>query len=86
MASAMDISPGYLQESQQRTILGVTVLFIVLETLAVAFRFASKLIGRLNWGWDDGFIVLGLILCMVINGCAIGMFSFSTSKVKGGAS
>ncbi|KAH8426118.1 uncharacterized protein LDX57_003860 [Aspergillus melleus] len=71
MASATNLSPGYLHESQQGTILGVTTLFIILETLAVAFRGVSKLIGRLNWGWDDGFIVLGFILCMVINGCAI---------------
>ncbi|PLB43653.1 hypothetical protein P170DRAFT_513988 [Aspergillus steynii IBT 23096] len=71
MASATKFSPGYLQESQQGTILGVTVLFIILETLAVTFRGVSKLIGRLNWGWDDALIVLGFILCTVINGCSI---------------
>lgn len=83
MASAANITPGYLQESQQGTILGVTILFIILETLSVAFRGVSKLIGRLNWGWDDGLIVLGFILCMVINGCAIGMSFYLREKKQG---
>ncbi|KAF7595541.1 hypothetical protein BBP40_005576 [Aspergillus hancockii] len=62
MASTEQDSEEYLHESRQATIYAVTVVFMALETIAVALRFIAKIVGRLNWGFDDGLITLGYAL------------------------
>ncbi|KAI9927530.1 hypothetical protein ASPWEDRAFT_31603 [Aspergillus wentii DTO 134E9] len=71
MASSEQYSQAYLNESKQSLIVGVCVFFISIDTLAVALRFLSKYIGRLRLGWDDVFIVLGLMICIADASCTI---------------
>jgi hypothetical protein len=73
MASREEYPEEYLHESRQATIYAVTIVFMVLETIAVALRFIAKIVGRLSWGLDDGFITLGYALCMSVAACTIGI-------------
>lgn len=68
-------SEEYLHQTKQPLIVGIAVFFIVLEVLATVLRFVSKRIGGVRIGWDDAFVVLGLIFCAGDAGCIIGMKS-----------
>lgn len=72
MANPPSYSEDYLRQTQQPVIYGICSALIVIETLAVALRFVSKVVGRLRWGVDDLFIALGLLINLAIVTCAIG--------------
>lgn len=72
MANPPSYSEEYLRQTQQPVMYGVCSALIVIETLAVAIRFVSKVVGRLRWGVDDLFIVLGLLVNLAIVTCVIG--------------
>ncbi|KAE8323881.1 integral membrane protein [Aspergillus sergii] len=64
MASPEEYSEGFLRQSKQGLINSVSAVFIVLEVVCVALRFVSKRVGRLKLGWDDTFMILGLLFCI----------------------
>ena len=51
-----------------RSILGVGIMFLVLDILAVVARFATRHLKGLHYGWDDWLIVVGLLFYMMQNG------------------
>ncbi|PWY82062.1 integral membrane protein [Aspergillus heteromorphus CBS 117.55] len=69
--STTEYSQAYLNESRQRDLWAVSICFLVLETIAVGLRFLSKRLGRVKWGLDDVFILLGYGCCMTV--AALGL-------------
>ena len=54
--------PGYLEEYSGNRLLGVSILFIILDTLAVSLRFYTRSMTEYsNWGWDDTVLIPALI-------------------------
>lgn len=72
MASPEEYSDGFLRQSKQGLINSVSAVFIVLEVVCVALRFVSKRVGRLKLGWDDAFMVLGLLFCIADAAATMG--------------
>lgn len=73
MVATQEYSEKYLQGSRQSAVVGVTILYIVLEVIALILRQISKRLARIRLGWDDFLIGLGLILCMGLNACSLGI-------------
>jgi len=63
---------GQLAESRQNVVRAVAVVFIVLDTIAIALRFSSKRIGHLKFGSDDGWIFCGFLFSLALLACSIG--------------
>ena len=55
-------SPGApLDSSQSRALLGITIVFSILATLAIAGRFYSRRLKRVSVGIDDWLGLAGLV-------------------------
>lgn len=72
MMTSIEYSEAYLRESEQSTLIGVTIFFITLEFIALFLRQLSKRLGGIRLGWDDVLIFLGLICCTALNACTLG--------------
>jgi hypothetical protein len=64
--------PGYLEEYNGQPLFAVSVAFIVLEIFFVAVRFWSRKIGKIRFGYDDVFILIGAPFCLGICFCSLG--------------
>lgn len=72
MAGTEQYSEEFLHQSKQGLINTVSSVFIALEVFCVSLRFLAKWVGRLKLGWDDAFMILGLILCIADAACTMG--------------
>lgn len=72
VASSSQESPGYLAQSRQDAVRGVAAIFVALDTIAIVMRFTSKRIGRVKFGWDDGWITCGYLCSLAIIACSLG--------------
>ncbi|CRG83763.1 hypothetical protein PISL3812_01119 [Talaromyces islandicus] len=71
VASNSQESPGYLAQSRQDAVRGVAAIFVALDTIAIVLRFTSKRIGRVKFGWDDGWITCGYLCSIAIIACSL---------------
>ncbi|BCR93415.1 uncharacterized protein AKAW2_10461S [Aspergillus luchuensis] len=71
MAGTEQYSEEFLHQSKQGLINTVSSVFIALEVFCVSLRFLAKWVGRLKLGWDDAFMILGLILCIADAACTM---------------
>lgn len=74
MGANTEYSEAYLHQSKQSQVIGVVVLYIILEVITLILRQLSKQLGRVRWGLDDALIFLGFGLCMAVNGTSLGIY------------
>lgn len=72
---------GYLKESRQVIIIASCLLFIGVNTVAVALRFVARRIGQVGcWHRDDVLVVIGYVFCTILDVLCISMY-YHTNKV-----
>ncbi|KAL2827120.1 hypothetical protein BJY01DRAFT_255788 [Aspergillus pseudoustus] len=64
-------SQEYLTESRQPLLLSVVILFIVVSTIAVLLRLASRKVGHIKWQLDDTLVILGWLTFNAFMGLTI---------------
>lgn len=79
--SPSSYSPAYLEEYNGNRVIIAAVIFIVLETLFVAFRFIARGIQKTKFGWDDAFIVAGSIFSYALIGVCLGTCNSLLSRL-----
>ena len=52
---------AYLDATQQPTIIGVSISFIIIIIICVALRIWARSISRIGFGWDDWFCLAGVV-------------------------
>ncbi|KAL3459190.1 hypothetical protein BJX64DRAFT_291443 [Aspergillus heterothallicus] len=65
-------SEEYLAESRQPLLQSVVILFIVISTVTVILRLASRKVGHVRWQLDDTLVILGWFTFNVFMGLTIG--------------
>ncbi|KAL2819222.1 hypothetical protein BJX63DRAFT_31785 [Aspergillus granulosus] len=60
-------------ETRQSLLLSVSILFIILSTIATALRYISRRIGNLGWHREDVLILLGWLLLLAFIGANIDL-------------
>ncbi|KAE8357286.1 hypothetical protein BDV27DRAFT_151449 [Aspergillus caelatus] len=58
-------SPSY--ESKQAVLYFITIIFMILETMAVILRFVSRRIGKVSWSRDDTLIIISWVVTIAFN-------------------
>ncbi|KAE8423711.1 hypothetical protein BDV36DRAFT_279210 [Aspergillus pseudocaelatus] len=58
-------SPSY--ESKQAVLCSITIIFMILETIAVILRFVSRRIGKVSWSRDDTLIIISWVVTIAFN-------------------
>jgi hypothetical protein len=61
------LPPNYLTENRAHILIGVGVLFMVLNITAFGLRAISRRIKRVSFGWDDALIIPALIFNLVLD-------------------
>ena len=67
-----DLTPQYLSEWDGRPVITTAIVFIVLNTIFVFFRFLSRYLQRATYGWDDVLMVPSWLLTIAISIVSIG--------------
>jgi hypothetical protein len=65
------VSESYMKADRSNILLGVGIAFIILEVIAFGLRVVARRIKGVCFGWDDAFIVSGLIFNLTL--CALCM-------------
>lgn len=72
--------PPDLEEYTGYKLVGVAIAFTVLEVTFVALRFVARSLGNVKFAIDDALMLPGLVFCIAINTCAIGLTRLQSSK------
>ncbi|KAF7621592.1 hypothetical protein AFLA_011886 [Aspergillus flavus NRRL3357] len=62
-----EASSSSYYESKQPILYSITVLFMVLETIAVILRFVSRRIGKVSWSRDDSLIIVSWVMTIAFD-------------------
>lgn len=60
-----------LSQDRRASTRNLSIIFSILAACFVAFRFSARLKQRAKYGWDDGLIILALVLLAGNLACTI---------------
>ena len=63
---------SYIEEYCGSALVNVAIAFTVVETVIVSLRFLARYVGYVRLAIDDALVMIALLLCLGINGVAIG--------------
>ncbi|KAE8143895.1 hypothetical protein BDV38DRAFT_232267 [Aspergillus pseudotamarii] len=61
------VSSSPSHESKQAVLYSITIIFMILETIAVILRFVSRRIGQVSWSRDDTLIIISWVVTIAFN-------------------
>lgn len=70
--NSTQISQAYLDEYNGAAIEAVTIVLIILITVAVALRFLARRLQSATWGWDDFLMIPSWLTCLAVCICSLG--------------
>lgn len=66
VAQDLTLSACGVKPSVNRSYTPVGAVFLVFASLAVSMRFANSFYTTGRYGWDDRFLALALVICLVL--------------------